>query len=438
MNTVPIGQDAFSQFRAAGFTPLQIYTMVTQMKSGYAMSKMALPKVMRELAKMYNGTASIKAQDRVYKFPRLGNLFPFAVSNGATLSNSNLVATVTLSDSQYMSLGEGATIYDNRTNAFGVISTITPGQMIVSYLSDSLGSGAFTSNDFAVGNQICYVGNSGGIRNYKAAAIALPKPDLVPFQIGQFSSDAFIYAEDAAQGTVFKVNGKDYYIGMTEMNALDLMQAAMTNHFFSLAGEVSGNNPKPASFLNQMKTGGSIMEAKNGYWTLEDFEDKINNWTINSGISGEVFVLCDQLYATNISRAFRDYIKTAGKDNIFGSDNGLNITRIEIGSIALNVTVEPYFNNYQMNGGNKKDSALWFSADKTTSVDGKYIPPIVDIYYGEEGLQRTVIEGKKDLAGKSVAKGSNDQPSAQATYEINIAKVLTNPDNFMFHQGRNI
>ena len=435
MKTVPIGQSAYDQFKADGFTSLQIYTMVTQLKKNYQMSRMTLPRLLRKLAEKNGGTEAIKSGDRIYKFPRIGNTFPFAVSAGSTLSSDSKTITITLSDPQYQGMGEGSLIQDPNTNTFATIKSISAGVIVATYDQDAVGLGSFSSSDFLPSVQIVYLGYSGGTRQYKAANASLPLPTLVPYQIGNFSDDAFIYAEDAAQQTHFKVGGKDYYIATTEMNVIDRMQASLTNWFFSTAGEIGGDKPKPASFLNQLQTGGGLLLQKNGFWALEDFEDRINDWTVRSGLTGEVFVLCDTQFQTNVSRVLRPYTETAGVNNILGANSGLDITRFEVGGLILNTIVEPYFNNHQMNGGNKKNSALFFSPEGSQTLEGKYVPPIVDVYYGEEGLKRTVVEGKTNMQGKRVSNGNNDQPTAQVTLEIDVAKVITNVDNFMWVQG---
>lgn len=437
MNTNPIGQNAFDQFKALGFTSLQIHKLVTLRKQGYAMSKMALPRLMELMAKAKKGTDSILSGDRIYKFPRIGNIYPFAISAGnAVRSNANMTITIPLSDPTSQDIGTGSIISDNKTNVFAEVTSISAGVIVAKYINDSLGSGSFTANDFAVGNQIVYNGFNGGNYQYKAAQSSLALPELVPFQIGTFNADCFIYAEDAAQQTEFNVRGQNYYLASKEMQEIDKMMAAMTNHFFSMNSGRGGDKPLPASFLSQMKTGGSIMEAKNGFWALEDFEDKLNTWSISSAIDGQVYVICDTLYATNISRVLRPFTETAGVNNIFGAKSGLNVRRFECGAFIVNVIVDPYFNNYQMNGGNKKDSALWICDTDAKTVEGQSISPIVDVYYGEQGLHRSEVEGKKNAQGKSVAKASNDQPYTQVTYDIQIGKVLANPDNFMWHQGQ--
>lgn len=437
MKTVPIGQGTSSLFEAQGFTSLQIYNMVTQLKPGFKMSEMKLNRIMRKLAEANNGTQSIKAGGRVYKFPRIGNVFPYAVASSTTLSNADTIATITLSDNAYKGMGIGSIIQDALTSTVATITGISAGTIVCQYDQDPLSAGKFTSSDFAQGTQIKYLGYNGGTVKYQAADIALPIPSYDLYQIGNFSTDAFIRAEDAFQQTQFKVGGKDYVVATTEMNAIDQMMAAQANYMLSDVAERGGDKPLPASYINQIRTKGGMIIPKSSQWSREDFEDILDEWTSRgSVIDGEVFALADTIYARNVSRVLTPYTETAGKNNIFGADSGLDIRKFECSGIIVNLVVEQYYNNAQMNGGQYKDSALWFSPKGSATIEGKYVPPIVDVYYGQEGLKRTVIEGKTDSTGNRKAVGSNDQPTTQITYEMDVVKVIADVDKFMWHKGQ--
>ncbi len=439
MITTPIGQSTSALFEQKGFTALQIYQMVTQLNPAFAMKNMTLEKLMIKLSEAQGMTQTIKAGGRKYKFPRMGNNYLFAVSSSASRSNANLTVAVTLTQNDYASMGRGSIIQDAVTGVIGTILTVAPGIITVSYQQDPLGNGSFTASDFAQGNQIKYLGYSGGTRKYEAQNYVAPIPYYDEYQIGNFSADAEILAEDAHQQTQFKFGGKDWYVATQEIYALQQMEAAKTNWYMSDAAEQGGDKPKPASYINQIKTRNGMIESKTGDWAVEDFEDMLDTWTSKgSVIDGEVFCLAGTAYARNVSRVLKPMAQTAGVNTILGKDafRGLNIKQFDCSGITVNLMVEQYFNNTQMNGGGYKDSAMWFSPKASETAEGLRLAPIVDLYYGEPGLKRTVVRGKTDENGNRRAEGSNDQPFTQITFELDSTKVISDTDKFIWHKGQ--
>lgn len=436
MNTIPIGQNAGSIFDAANFTPLQVYNLVTQTNKAFKMGQANMPKVMRELSKLNGSTGSILSGTRTYKFPRIGNQFPYAVSGAAAvLSNGNKTATITLTDSSYKEIGVGSYISDTSTGVSCKVTSISAGVITADLSFSPSGSTVLTANDFAANNQISFIGYNGGTRVYKAQEQGTPLPHYDTYQIGQFTADAFVKAEDANQATWFKLNGQNYYAAKEEMYKIDLMHSAMYNYYLGNYGAIGGENPLPASFLNQLKQYGAMTQSKAANLSLNDFEDIATDFMRQGSVSDgtEMFVFCGLDYAKNISRVLRPYVQTAGTNNILKATSGLDIRRFEVSGLVLNVVVEMYFENKNQVGAGKSDSAYWVCADGAYSEDGKYIPPIVDVYYGQEGLQRSVILGKKDLMGKHVANPVNDQPFSQVSFEMNAAKVITDVQKCMYH-----
>jgi hypothetical protein len=444
-NSLPIGQTATSLFEQSNYTPLQVYHLVTQTNRAFGLKPSAISVLMRKIAEQAGSQSGIMPTGqivggRIWKQSIIGNQYPFAVSaSQPVLTNGNTTASVLLSDPTFKQLSEGSLLVDSVTGTSATIASISEGAMTLTFSANPLSSSTktFDSNDFIKGNQIIYVGYSGGTRTYKAKQGGFQTPFYRDHQIGNFSTDAFIYKEDAGQETYFTYNDEWYYVAKAEMIAFQEMEASMNNYYLRDLPPIGGENPKPASYIWQIKNGGGIVEPNPGGFDLNAIQSIEKRLMKSGAIENSTIMIVGGIdYRENLSNVFTPFIQTAGVNNILESYKGLEVSMFQtrLGN-KIEFFYDQQFDNMNQSGAFRGNSAMWIPSQGSVSEDGKVLPPITEIYYGEMGLKTTQIDGKVGRNGKSVAKGNNDQPFCQVTGEINQSKILINPEKYVWHSS---
>ncbi len=440
---LPSGQVATSLFENLDFVPQDVYKLVTQSDNQYGLQKSVLNLLMEKIAGS-NGTTGqavntmeVSTGNRVWRQAVIGNQYPTCVSaSQPTLSNGNKTATFNLSDPTFAMLSVGQLVIDSETETMARISSMSEGKLTLDFSTNPLNT-TFDANDFKQGHQVIATIYQGGIRNYKAQGGGMTLPDYRIHTVGNYSVDAKIMKEDAAQATYFLFDNKYYYIAKAEMIQFWGAEIADNIYYLRDSAAVTGEYPRGASFLYQIRENGGIMKSFTGAQTLTQVED-IEEELISRGAIGEdsiINVVGGVRYGRQFSNMFTPYYETAGKNSVIETE-GLHVSKFKT---RMNNIIHFYhdssFNNVNQSGTGRGNSAMWIPNTPSMSEDGKPISPIANIYYGQQGLQTTVINGKIGRDGKTVAVGSNDQPYCQVTATMDRSKVIMNPEKFVWCAG---
>jgi hypothetical protein len=445
--TLPQGQNATSIFEANGFVPEDVYKLVTQSNNQYSLKPSTISLVMQKIANNYGGTTDqsvqaleVSTNNRIWKQAVIGNQYDtFISASQPVLSDGDTVATIKLSDPSFNMISVGTLVFDDTTQTAARVSATSPGEMTLTFSTSALGSSvqAFDSNDFKQGNQGIKTIYQGGNRTYKAQDSSMNLPFYREHRVGSYSVDAMIKREDANQATYFYFNNQYYYIAKAEMMAFWNAEIADNIYYLQDSPAIGGDFPRGATFINQIKNNDGIIKSFQGSQSLSQFED-IEEELIGKGAIGQdcvINIVGGVRYGRNLSNMFTPFFETAGTNNIIGASS-LHVQKFKT---RMNNVIhwyhDPMFNNVNQMGANRSNSALWIPNTLTKSEDDKMLSPIANIYYGQKGLQTTVINGKIGRDGKTVAVGSNDQPHCQVTATMDRSKVLMCPEGFAWCVG---
>lgn len=434
---IPNDQEALYLFDLAGYVPSVFEKAVTIQNPAF--QRPALTKLVG-----YFGNEGIQTTDRsgnrVFNMAVQQNDYPFATIQTRTVNGSNLDLTFT--DSTFNDFAEGTTIASD-TNTLGTIVSTSPGKVTISFEQNSAGTSGFVTADFAAGEGTSLMGMWGNINDRKNYTIPTSIPTKYTNVIGQFDGGCEIKYDEVYTKTYFDFQGSNCYLSGKEYIALQKYYQYYYSYMSSDFAMQLGNKPRPATWVNQIKTMGGFQKAKTGPLTLTSFKEVAKEYIINSGLKGDrIFIIAGSDYAWQIGDILTPYVLTAGVNNVVGGRDvsGMSINTYSVLSKQITLIIDPFMDNTKIFGSNsstgysnRSDSAIWFSPEMVQVEGGGVVPPVLDKYFGVANLLTTQEVGMIDRYGNPVSSGSNGKKSCIINYSMDRVTQITNCAMAMYH-----
>jgi len=434
---IPNDQEALYLFDLAGYVPSVFEKAVTIQNPAF--QRPALTKLVG-----YFGNEGIqtthRAGNRVFNMAVQQNDYPFATIQSRTVNGANLDLVFT--DSTFNSFAEGTTIASD-TLTLGTVVTASPGKVTIAFDQNQAGTTAFVTADFAAGEGTSLMGMWGNVNDRKNYQISQSIPTKYTNVIGQFDGGCEIKYDDIYTKTYFDFQGSNCYLSGQEYIALQKYYQAyyayMSNDFAMKLGSV----PKPATWINQIKTMGGFQKAKTGPLTLTSFKELAKEFIINSGLNGDrIMIIAGSDYAWQIGDILTPYVLTAGINNVVGGKDvsGMSIKNYSVLNKQIMLIIDPFMDNSKIFGtnattgySNRSDSAIWFSPEMVQVEGGGVVPPVIDKYFGLANLLTTQDPGMIDRYGNNVSTGHGSKKSCIINYSMDRVTQITNCAMAMYH-----
>lgn len=433
---IPQYEDALYLFDLAGYVP-SVFEKAVAIQNP-AFQRPALTKLVDIFGK---DAIQENIGNRLYNMGVQQNDYPSATIQTSTASGSNLVLTFT--DTTFESFVQGNQIA-SISGALANIVSASPGTVTISCLVNSTGGSTFGGSDFLANETTMLMGMWGNTRDRAGATIQTSIPTKYQNVIGQFDGNCELLFDEQYTKTYFEFQGNMAYLSGKEYIALQKLYQAyyayMCNDFPFINDAMS---PKPATWINQIKTMGGFQTPLTGLMTLSQFKDVATNYIISSGLKGDrILIICGSQYAFNIGNILEPYVLTAGINNVVGGKDvkGISITNYGILSKQLMVITDPFFDNPRMWGvnnssgfSNRSNSAIWMSPESVQVEGGGVLPPVIDKYFGVSNLMTVEVPGFIDRYGRPVKQGANLKKSCQIGYSLDKTTQITNCAMAMYH-----
>ena len=366
----------------------------------------------------------IYGQDGVFSKPIMGSSTAVAQVAGNNLVGTNLV--ITFVDPTFNSFREKLVIGDGTAAmALGRVISKAPGTVTI----ESVSGETLTAAMFAAGTFATEMWIASGNRGSTGVQSIYETPKYVSNQTAITRESLTIFRRDMAETWVQYAG--DYWITAQEpltarRFARGLERKAIWSRFgstanSSLEGKVSFSKGLKESIMDQERGGvymgltGSMTQGQFEGW-LAQIADRKNSskYSITLGC-GRGFLRWIQGFNTPM-------ITATGRNNTFGGESvkGLDTYEYSINGIDVKLIMIPFFNDRDVFPGMSAASgtgtftrmqytAIVLDVDNYESVDGKMLPAMEKVYFGDEEIIYGYVPGMigSDLKGSDTLKSGD-------------------------------
>lgn len=389
-----------------------------------------------------------KSGARIFNIYRQPNDFPTAVV--LTRSASGNTIDMTFQQDKFQHIIVGHLMVDTVTGCLAYVQNTSAGAAKVKFYSNPNGATAFTSADFAVGNQVSDRGSAGNIID----RLTVPDPFKVPIPyqnvIGQMDKSVEIDYESANRLTYLKAqDGTFYYAHQKVAQAMGaMMQEQSVRMVDDIPAVLDATNPVSGSLLWQIKNQGGDSRTFNSAITANEFYAAADQFANTGGTdSKEILIVCGRGYIADIQKnVFKEFVTTAGVANVIGGTEvkGINAMMTAYAGVTYRFVIDNFMDNPNIWGNStifpgetkRSHSAIWMSTNPVENENGGTSPFICDYYYGSYADMWSVdVNGMITPKGVKAENGTANSGKKRASVEITLDKCtqLSAPSGAFYH-----
>lgn len=335
---------------------------------------------------------------RKVEIPRIGNTYPSATITNRALSGGVLNLKWQDPNSTPFRVDD---LIESESGCFALCTYSIAGEANFIFQSGATDSAtAFTSADFANGEQVFYGGNSPSVSSGKVGTTRRTTIPTLDYNYIPLFTDTASYTYQEASEKTFLKDG--YWIQSAVMTAMRNVSEAFARNTY--VGKRSNRNDRfyNDGFREQIKRAGGIIQSFQGELAENSITTFIDALKGNGAGGGSYIGIADYRYIGQFQRNVgKGYLTFAGMDNVLGGKavDGLNVYHYAYNGITIDFVEEEMFANPAM-FGEQVPQCYWFSRKPAELDGGKGTVPFMKSYkYGTADMFIGEMPGYMDKNG---------------------------------------